>query len=44
MRDVMAAIKELKKDIPLMMMKETKAWTLLNALHLDTRMEVLKEH
>jgi hypothetical protein len=44
MRDVIIVIKELKKDIPLIMMEETKAWTLLNALHLDTHMKVLKEH
>jgi hypothetical protein len=43
-RDVVAAIEELEKDIPPMTVEETKAWTLLNALHPDTRTEVLKEH
>ena len=43
-RDVVAAIEELEKDIPPMTLEETKAWTLLTALHPDTRTEVLKEN
>jgi hypothetical protein len=40
----MAKIEELEKDIPIMIIKETKAWTLLTALHPDTWNEVLKEN
>jgi hypothetical protein len=43
-RDVVAKIEELEKDIPAMTIEETKAWTLLTALHPDTRNEVLKEN
>jgi hypothetical protein len=43
-RDVVAKIEELEKDILAMTIKETKAWTLLTALHPDTRNEVLKEN
>jgi hypothetical protein len=39
-----AKIEELEKDILIIIIEETKAWTLLTALHLDTRNEVLKEN
>jgi hypothetical protein len=40
----MAKIEELEKDIPVMTIEETKAWTLLTTLHPDTRNKVLKEN